>query len=275
MASRTLPSGGGPPPRRVLTTPAAAAAVLLAALLLAPVLLPRPEAPERAAPPVERAPSAPSGAAEGASATTEAPRAALPAPSPAPASGWEEDAWYVLDALEALATGRRAGAFAEARAEAIRGDLALFPPGAAELRALLRGGLRERALALVAAAARPPDDEDVLELALRAFDPADPLVVRLLGAELVAALPPERVALHDDALVRAFEAEPDPLVLATALPGLERLDAVPLARIFRTQLVHAAPEMQPVLLRLAASRVGAEALEQLEAATPGLALEAP
>ncbi len=268
MAFRTLRSEGGPPRRRAITAPAAAATVIVAMLLLAPVLLPWPDAPDRGASPAASTP----GIAEGPSARHDMLRAALPVP--APPVRWERDAPYVLEVLEAVMAGRGVDPFADARAEALRGSVVLFPPGAAELRMLLRGDLRDRTVALVAAAVRPPDDEALVELALRSLGEGAPSVVRLLGAELAAALPPERIARHEDALVRAFEAETDPLVLAVALPGLERLDAAPVARILRSQLPRATPEMRPVLLELAASRVGSEALEELEAATPGLGLRA-
>ena len=264
------PQGG--PPRRTLTAPVVAAAILVAALLLAPVLLPHPERVDDASRPAPDAvapapPPAP--APEEAPAPTAPPALAPPAPVPSPA-GWRDEARYVLESLDALVTGRGAGSYVEARAEAVRTDLALFPPDAAELRALLRGGSRERTLALVAAAARPPDDDAAIDLAL-AVDPArDGIVTRLLAAEVAAGLAPERLALHEDAVARAFEAEPDPLVFAVALPALERLDAGKLARVLRRQLTLAAPEMQAIILRLAASRVGGEALRELQASVPGV-----
>jgi hypothetical protein len=269
MASHALPPEGGPPPRQVVTLPAVAAAILLAALLFAPVLLPRPDAPERRSPAASASPS-PSPAAGEDAAGAPATLAAATA-----SAGWQEEVPYLLEVLEELMAGRQpADAYATGRAEAVRRDLALFPPGPAELERLLRGGIRERTLALVAAAAHHPEEDDLIELALGTLEPSDPRVLRLLGAELAAALPAERLSGHEDALVHAFEAEPDPLVLAVALPALERLDASRLSRILRTQLVRATPEMRPVLLRLAASRVGADALRELEAATPGL-VDAP
>jgi hypothetical protein len=260
------PSLGGPP-RRTLTAPVAAAAILVAALLLAPVLLPHPDpAVEDAARPAPDA-IAPAPAPES-PPTPAAPAPAAPALPRPSAAGWQDEARYVLESLEALVGGRRAGSYLEARAEAIRKDLALFPPDAAELRVLLRGGSRERTLALVAASARPPDDDAAIDLAL-SVDPArDATVARLLAAELAAALPPERLAVHEDAVARAFEAEPDPLVFAVALPALERLDAAGLARVLRRQLQLATPEMQAIILRLAASRVGREALRDLQASVP-------
>lgn len=268
MASHALPPEGGPPPRQVLTLPVVAAAILLATLLFAPVLLPRPDAPERPSP-AAWASASPAAAGEDVTGAPAMPATLAAATAP---DGWQSEVPYLLEVLEGLMAGRQPeGAYTTDRAEAIRRDLALFPPAPAELDRLLRGGIRERTLALVAAAAHPPADDDLIELALRALDPGDPRVLRLLGAELAAALPAERLSGHEDALVHAFEAEPDPLVLAVALPALERLDAARLSRILRTQLVRATPEMRPVLLRLSASRVGGDALRELEAATPGLA----
>lgn len=187
---------------------------------------------------------------------------------PSPSAGWEEEAWIVASDLRRLLEGRpRAGAYEEARAEAARGDLALYPPDRARLRRLLLGDERERLLALAALSARPDLDDDLLRIVLRSQRPEDGDLVRLLGAEIASALSPELLGRHEDDLLRAFEREQNPLVLAVALPALERLEEPRLRSLLRAQLLRASPEMLPVLLALARSRLGSAALEELVVVT--------
>jgi hypothetical protein len=166
--------------------------------------------------------------------------------------------------LRQLLLGRpAAGAFEEARAEAARADLALFPPDPAELRRmLLSPDDRARTLALAALAARADASDDLLRIVLRSQRPEDDELVRLLGAELVAALPPGLLARHEDDLLRAFEREPNPLVVAVALPALERMEEQRLRTLLDAQLALAAPEMLPVLVALARDRLGPGALRE-------------
>lgn len=188
---------------------------------------------------------------------------------PSPAVGWEEAAEVVAADLRRILDGRpRAGAYAEARAEAARRDLLLFPPDRERLRRLLAGGERERVLALAALAARPEGDDDLVRLVFRSQRPEDDEVVRLLGAELAAGLEPELVARHEEDLLRAFEREPNPLVLAVALPALERMAEPRLGALLRAQAAAADPAMLPVLLALARSRLAARAIEDLEFSLP-------
>ncbi|HEY6005037.1 MAG TPA: hypothetical protein VIV57_19320, partial [Anaeromyxobacter sp.] len=176
---------------------------------------------------------------------------------PSPSAGWEEAAEAVAADLRRLLDGRPgAGAYAEARAEAARADLALFPPDRARIRRLLAGGERERLLALAALAARPELDDDLARLVLRGQRPEDDEVARLLGAEIAAGLAPDLAARHEDELQRAFEREPNPLVLAVALPALERMEAPRLRALLRAQAAAADPEMLPVLLALSRARLG-------------------
>jgi hypothetical protein len=194
----------------------------------------------------------------------EPPPVALPLPSPS--AGWEESAEAVTADLRRILDGRpRAGAYAEARAEAARQDLALFPPPHDRIRRLLLGSERERALALAALAARPDLDDDLLRIVLRSQRPEDDEVVRLLGAEIAAGAPAGLAARHEDDLLRAFEEEPNPLVLAVALPALERMDEARLRRLLRAQAAAASPAMLPVLLALARDRLAPGAIEDLEA----------
>lgn len=188
-------------------------------------------------------------------------------PEPSPSAGWEEAAGVVAADLRRILDGRpRAGAYEEARAEAARQDLALFPPDHERLRRLLAGSERERVLALAALAARPERDEDLVRLVLRSQRPDDDEVVRLLGAEIAAGLEPDLLARYEEDLLRAFEREPNPLVLAVAIPALERLDEARLRALLRAQAAAAAPDMLPVLLALARGRLPAAAIEELEVA---------
>ena len=56
------------------------------------------------------------------------------------------------------------------------------------------------------------------------------------------------------------------LVLAVALPALERMDEARLRALLRAQLASATPEMLPVLLALARARLGPAAIEELTSA---------
>jgi hypothetical protein len=183
---------------------------------------------------------------------------------PSPSAGWEDAAAAVSADLQRILDGRpRAGAYAEARAEAARADLALFPPERARLRRLLAGGERERILALAALAASAQADDDLARLVLRSQRPEDGEVARLLGAEIAAGLAPELLARHEDELLRAFEREPNPLVLAVALPALERMEAPRLRALLRAQAAAADPEMLAVLWALARARLGQIAADEL------------
>lgn len=201
----------------------------------------------------------------------EGPRAAAaPVPfhlelgAPSPSAGWEEAASVVVLDLARLLEGRpRAGAYEEARAEAARGDLALFPPDRSRLRRHLLGSERERLLALAALSARPELDDDLLRIVLRSQRPEDDALVRLLGAEIAAALPAELLGRHEEDLLRAFEREPNPLVLALALPALERMEEERLRALLDAQLSAAGPEMLPVLVGLARDRLGPAAVRDL------------
>ncbi len=187
----------------------------------------------------------------------------------APSAGWEAEAAEIAADLRRILDGRpRAGAYAEARAGAARADLALFPPDRARVRRLLLGSERDRVLALAALAARGALDDDLLRIVLRSQRAEDDEVVRLLGAEIVAAVPPELGARHEDDLLRAFEAEPNPLVLAVALPALERMDEARLRALLRAQVATADPEMVAILIALARERLGAGAREEVWAAGP-------
>jgi hypothetical protein len=128
---------------------------------------------------------------------------------------------------------------------------------------LLSPDLRSRALALAAIAARAEASDDLLRIALRSQRPGDDEVVRLLGAELVAALPAEVLARHEDDLLRAFERETNALVLAVALPALERMEEPRLRALLDAQLALAAPEMLPVLVGIARDRLGPEGVRSL------------
>ncbi len=183
---------------------------------------------------------------------------------PSPAAGWEEEAWIVANDLRRLLEGRpRAGAYEEARAEAARADLALYPPDRARLRRLLLGSERERLLSLAALSARPELDDDLVRIVFRSQRPEDDALVRLLGAEIAAALPAELLGRHEDDLLRAFEREPNPLVLALALPALERMEEGRLRALLDAQLSAAGPEMLPVLVGLARDRLGPAAVRDL------------
>ncbi len=183
----------------------------------------------------------------------------------APESGWEGEAEEVAADLRRMLDGHpAAGAYAEARAEAARADLALFPPARARVYRLLLGSEGERTLALAALAARPDLDDDLLRTVLRAHRPGDDEVVRLLGAEIAAGVAPELAARHEEDLLRAFEGEPNPLVLAVALPALERMAEPRLRRLLRSQVAVASPEMLAVLLTLARERLAPPAVEDLE-----------
>ena len=186
-------------------------------------------------------------------------------PLPSPATGWQEAAETVAIDLRRFLLGRAAaGALEEARAEAARQDLALFPPDPTELRRmLLASDTRTRTLALVALASRPKPSDDLVRIVLRSQRSEDEEVVRLLGAEVVSALPPELLARHEDDLLRAFAREPNPLVLAVALPALERMEEPRLRALLDAQIVLAAPEMLPVLVGLARDRLGPDGVRSL------------
>src|SRR5512145_595056 len=160
----------------------------------------------------------------------------LGAPLP-PSTGWEEAAETIAVDLAALLDGHaRTGAFAEAQAEAARQDLALYPPDAAKVRRMLLAGTRERTWALVAVAVLPDVDDDLVRLLLRSLRPEDDDLQRLLTAEAVAALPPELLARHEEELLGAFAGETNPLVLAEALPALERMETERLRALVERQL---------------------------------------
>lgn len=184
---------------------------------------------------------------------------------PDAAAGWEEAAETVaLDARRFLAGRPAAGSFEEARAEAARQDLALFPPAPARLRSLLLSpDPNDRALALAALAARPEATDELVRLVLRGQRAEEDELVRFLAAEVVAALPPAQLALREDDLLRAFEREPVPLVLAVALPALERMEEPRLRALLEAQLALAAPEMIPVLVAVARDRLGPGALREV------------
>jgi hypothetical protein len=192
-----------------------------------------------------------------------APRPDLPLPSPA--AGWRDAAETVaLDLHRFLLGVPAAGAFEEARADAARADLALFPPDPAELRRMLSSPEeRPRTLALAAVAARGEAPDDLVRIVLRRQGTGDDLLVRLLGAEVVASLPPELLARHEEDLLRAFERETNPLVLAVALPALERMEEPRLRALLDSQLSLSSPEMVPVLVAVARDRLGAEALARV------------
>lgn len=186
-------------------------------------------------------------------------------PLPHGAEGWEEAAETVALELRRLLEGRaRGGAYEQARAEAARQDLALFPPDEARLRRLLLSpAVADRVHALAALAVRPDAPDDLVRIALRSARPDDDELLRLLAAELAASLPPEQLARHEEDLLRAFEREPNPLVLAVALPALERLEPERLRALVMGQLAVAAPEMVPILAALARDRLGPEALRSV------------
>ncbi|HEY6098888.1 MAG TPA: hypothetical protein VIW03_05635 [Anaeromyxobacter sp.] len=224
----------------------------------------------RPRPPPDAVPDGAEGGAPGRDVARPAPERDSPPLSvafgePSASVGWEEAAEAVSDDLRRILDGRpRAGAYAEARAEAARQDLALFPPDRARLGRLLLGSERERILALAALAARPELDDDLVRLVLRSQRPEDDEVARLLGAEIAAGLASDLVARHEEELLRAFRREPNPLVLAVALPALERMEASRLRALLRAQVASADPEMLGVLLSLARTRLGREAVEDLE-----------
>ncbi len=186
-------------------------------------------------------------------------------PPPPPSVGWETEAEALAADLRGLLDGHaRGGAYAEARAEAARRDLALFPPEKSRVRRMLLGGERERTWALAAVAARPEASDDLVRIVLRSQRPDDDEVVRLLGAEIVAALPAEVLSRHEDDLLRAFEQETNPLVFAVALPALERMEEPRLRQLLRAQVSAAGSEMLPVLVALAKDRLGAQGMEGVE-----------
>jgi hypothetical protein len=246
-------------PRRRTLAAVAVAALLAAALLVAVALggrtLRGAGAPggEPAVPALEQASNAGDAAA------------AWELPLPTGAEGWEEAAETVLLDLRRFALGRpAAGAYEEARAEAARRDLALYPPAPARLRRLLLApSPGDRSLALAALAARGEAEDELVAAALRSARTDDDEVLRLLTAELVSALPAEQLARHEDELLRAFEREQNPLVLAVALPALERLEVPRLRALLQAQLSLASPEMIPVLAALARDRLGPEGLREV------------
>lgn len=238
----------------------------LALVTGAALWLARPEPHETS--PADSHPHAPTapGSGPGPAGAPAPPDAAAPRPDPVapPHAGWQDAARDLLDELGGTLRGTRSrGAYAEARAEAARADLATFAPPARELHALLRGGEEERLLALAALAARPPEDDDTVRLVLRGHPGETSPLARLLGAEIAAGLSPTTAARHEDDLARAFEDEPSPLVLAAAVPALERLDEPRLAALLRAQLARASPEMRPVLVALARARLSGAALAEL------------
>lgn len=244
---------------RTLSLAALAAALLVAAIAWRAALLARrgrgePATGSAAVPP--RGEPLPPGAAMG--SAEELPGGAGPEP-------WEEAAETVVLDLRGLVLGRPAiGAYAEARAEAARRDLALFPPDADRLRRLLLSPRSDdRLLALAALSARGAASDELVGVALRCARPWDEDLVRLLVADLVSALPPDQAARHEEEVLRAFAREPNPLVLAVALPALERLEAPRLRALLEAQLGVAAPEMVPVLASLARDRLGRDELRDL------------
>jgi hypothetical protein len=209
-------------------------------------------------------------AADRASAATAVPAGAPAArtwelPDPTGQEGWEEAAETVAIDLRGLVLGRPVvGAYEEARAEAARRDLRMYPPDPARLRRmLLSPSASDRILALSALSARGEASDDLVRIALRSARSWDEDLLRLLLADLVTALPPEQAARHEDDVLRAFEREPNPLVLAVALPALERLEAPRLRALVEAQLGVAAPEMIPVLAALARDRLGPEELRSV------------
>lgn len=176
-------------------------------------------------------------------------------------AGWQEAAEAVVEDARAMLDGRvHPGAFAEAQAEASRQELALHPPTRERLRRQLLGTERERTEALAALSAHPELDDELVGLVLREQRPEDDAVTRLLSAEVLAAAPAGFLSLHEDALLRAFSGERNPLVLAVALPALERLDEGRLQALLGAQLDGASSAMLPVLVGLARDRLGPEAL---------------
>lgn len=210
--------------------------------------------------------------------SAEPPTVALGEPSaPALSAGWEEAAETIVAELRGLLDGRaRAGAFAEAQAEAAREDLGRYPPERGQLRRMLLGTEGERARALAALSVRPVLDDDLAGLVLRSHRPEDDPLIRLLAAEVVAAMPPDVLSRHEEELLRAFAAEENPLVLAVALPSLEQLAEPRLEQLLRAQLELASAPMLPVLVGLARDRLGADALAQVGVLViaPGTALAA-
>jgi hypothetical protein len=199
-----------------------------------------------------------------------------PIPSPPPARtgplalpydaiGWEEAAVAVAVDLQRYLQGRAfGGSYEEARAEAARLDLAAHPPEPDRLRRMLLSDLPvERATALAALAARPVPTDDLVRIVLRSARPEDDELLRLLAAEVVSALPPELLARHEDDLLRAFAREPNPLVLAVALPALERLEPERLRALVDAQLALASPQMLPVVVALARERLGEAGLREV------------
>lgn len=186
-------------------------------------------------------------------------------PLPHGAEGWEEAAETVALELRRILDGRaRGGAYEDARAEAARQDLALFPPDEARVRRLLLSPtVADRVHGLTALAVRAAAPDDLVRIALRSARPDDDELLRLLAAELAASLPPEQLARHEEELLRAFEREPNPLVLAVALPALERLEPERVRALVEGQLAIAAPEMVPILAALARDRLGEEALRSV------------
>lgn len=222
-----------------------------------------------------RLPGAATPRPDGAAVIGGGPRAGLPEP-PAPGARSPDGAshraaWRA--AAEALLEGTRDALWGaddyavvveseEARA-ALAGMLAADRD---EVRRLLLGSERDRAIGLAALAASAVADEELLGLAVRMQRPEDEPAVRLLGAEVIASIPPEAMERLQDDVVRALSAEPNPLVLVVALPGLERLDQPRLVALLEAQLRLAGPEMRPILLGLARARVGEAALVELRAA---------
>lgn len=186
-------------------------------------------------------------------------------PSPTGQEAWEEAAETVALDLRGLVLGRPVvGAYEEARAEAARRDLRLHPPDPTRLRRmLLSPSTTDRTHALAALSARGEATDDLVRIALRSARSWDEDLLRLLLADLVTALPPEQAARHEDDVLRAFEREPNPLILAIALPALERLEAPRLRALVEAQLGVATPEMIAVLAALARDRLGPDELRSV------------
>lgn len=234
------------------------AAIACGALLVAALAAVLSSRPSRRGGPATRDVPAVSG--EDASSRSERRSPALSEPRP-PSFGWEEAAETVVLDLRGLLAGRaRAGAFAEAQAEAAREDLVRYPPERERVRRMLMGSDEERGWALAASSALPDPDDELVRVALRSQRPEDDDVLRLLCAELAASLPPELLARHAEELRAAFELESNPLVLAVAMPALERLDDGQLRSVLSSQLQLASPQNLPFVVGLARGRLGEDGL---------------
>ncbi len=153
--------------------------------------------------------------------------------SSAAAEAWRECADKYMRTVERALAGTT-GSVSESlhELEKARKLLAAAPlPGGAELRSLLtsgRGPDRRIAVAVLSVVGRP--DPSLVALALEGVD-AQPLSVRLATAESVAEVDPAELPRVSRALVRAYSQERDSVVVAAALPAIDRLpssDIVPL-----------------------------------------------